>query len=137
MKIKTLIIVLVLTAFGRNASAQETFDKWPALGEFHEIMSQTFHPMEEGNFEPIKTRCGEMVTKAKNLASSKIPTEFQKAGVKEAIQELVDGSERLNRSIAKASNADIKTVLTSLHESFHKIVGLCREPAKKEAAPKK
>jgi hypothetical protein len=29
------------------ASAQSTFDKWPAIKEFHDVMSETFHPAEE------------------------------------------------------------------------------------------
>jgi hypothetical protein len=38
------------------ASAQSTFDKWPAIKEFHDVMSETFHPAEEGNLAPIKLR---------------------------------------------------------------------------------
>jgi hypothetical protein len=34
------------------ASAQSTFDKWPAIKEFHDVMSETFHPAEEGNLAP-------------------------------------------------------------------------------------
>ena len=31
---------------------------------FHEVMSKTFHPAEEGKLDPIKTRSYEMVQKA-------------------------------------------------------------------------
>ena len=45
MKMKSLAIVLFL--FDVNTiSAQSTFDKWPAIKEFHEVMYQTFHPSE-------------------------------------------------------------------------------------------
>jgi len=39
-------------------------DQWPALKTFHEVLSQTFHPSEEGNLEPIKSRSEELMNKA-------------------------------------------------------------------------
>ena len=60
MKIKSLAIVLFVLAIN-SVKAQSTFDKWPAIKEFHSVMSQTFHPSEEGNLEPIKARSEEML----------------------------------------------------------------------------
>ncbi|HSB10705.1 MAG TPA: hypothetical protein VLM38_14550, partial [Blastocatellia bacterium] len=31
-------------------------DTWNELSSFHSLMSQTFHPLEEGNLTPIRTR---------------------------------------------------------------------------------
>ena len=63
MKIKSLAIVLFVLA-ANTISAQSTFEKWPAIKAFHEVMSQTFHPSEEGNLEPIKTRSEELMNSA-------------------------------------------------------------------------
>lgn len=49
----------------QEVSAQSIFDKWVELKAFHGVMSQTFHPSEEGNLELIKTRSEEMAEKAK------------------------------------------------------------------------
>lgn len=45
-----LVLFLILNAAA--VQAQTVFDKWTALKNFHEVMSQTFHPMEDGNLEP-------------------------------------------------------------------------------------
>lgn len=102
------------------------FDDWQALKDFHVVMSQTFHPSEEGNLQPIKTRIGEMVTKAKALQTSKIPAEFNRKGVSEAMANLVKGSQNLEKQInKKAKNEEITKSLVGLHDTFHTIIGLC------------
>jgi hypothetical protein len=54
---KTKLFAVLLFSMAINAvSAQSTFDKWPAIKEFHTVMSQTFHPAEEGNLQQIKAR---------------------------------------------------------------------------------
>lgn len=127
---KKLIFQIGLAAFclfGANqAMAQSTFDKWPALKNFHGVMSETFHPMEDGNLEPIKTRSGEMAMKAKELAKSAIPAEFNTPAIQSAVKRLQKGSKSLSKLTKKGSDEEIKTSLTALHDVFHEIVGLCR-----------
>lgn len=104
------------------------FDTWTELKNFHQIMSQTFHPSEEGNFKPIKERIGEMVQKADLLAKSAIPNEFNSKEVKQATKDLATDSIKLEKLIkANASDAKIKVALEKLHDVFHKIVGLCAD----------
>lgn len=102
------------------------FDDWPALKTFHEVMSQTFHPSEEGNLQPIKTRVGEMVTKAKALQSSSIPPEFDKPAVKNSLANLVEATKNLERQIKKkTSDTEITKTLSNVHDTFHAVIGLC------------
>lgn len=109
-----------------EAATKGRFDDWQALKDFHGVMSQTFHPSEEGNLQPIKTRIGEMIAKAKALQSSSIPAEFNKSGVKESIANLVKGSQNLEKQIKKkASDAEITKSLSRIHDTFHTIIGLC------------
>jgi len=111
-----------------KTTAQSKFDSWPQLKEFHTVMSQTFHPAEEGNLEPIKTRIGEMVEKASALKSSTIPAEFNNKNVVKAVSKLETNSKKLQKKIdAKASDEKIKKSITALHDVFHQIVGLCSE----------
>lgn len=127
MKMKSLAIVLFLFAVN-TISAQSTFDKWPAIKEFHEVMSQTFHPSEEGNLEPIKTRSEELMNKAAVLLKSDIPAEFKTAAVLASAEKLQLKSKALHKLVqAKGSDADIKKSLAELHDVFHEIVGLCAE----------
>lgn len=101
-------------------------DTWQALKDFHLVMAQTFHPAEEGNLKPIRERSGEMLAKAKNLTTSAIPASFDKADVKKAIADLVEGAQKLDKTIRKkGKDAAITKQLTDLHEVFHTIQGLC------------
>lgn len=101
-------------------------DSWKALKEFHVTMSETFHPAEQGDLEPIKTRSAELMMKAVKLKSSVVPKSFDKPEIKVAIDELVKGANALNKMInKKAKDAVIKAKLFEVHESFHKIQHLC------------
>lgn len=118
------MLFISLTGFG-----QGKLENWPELKTFHGVMSQTFHPSEEGNLAPIKERVGEMVEKAQALASSKIPTEFANEKVKAAVAKLVTASQELKTIIDKKEKDEVITKnLSSLHDTFHEIVGLCMHP---------
>ena len=62
---KLVLIVISIISF-QFVQAQSIMDKWPELKTFHSIMSQTFHPSEEGNLQPIKERSKEMMEKAEH-----------------------------------------------------------------------
>ena len=62
--------LLFITAITNTGNAQSNLSSWTALTDFHKVMSQTVHPSEEGNLEPIKTRVGELVEKAEALKAS-------------------------------------------------------------------
>lgn len=122
--ISTIFFFLAIAISSTNA--QSKFDSWQALKDFHKVMSQTFHPSEEGNLKPIKSRSGEMVEKANALKKSTIPAEFDKKEVRAAVKQLAKDSKKLDKMIKKnATDAEITTSLSALHDVFHQIVGLC------------
>lgn len=121
-----LAFFTLLFATAPSAQAQSTFDNWPALGEFHKVMAQTFHPMEDGDLKPIRNRSGEMAQKAAALKKSKIPAEFNRPEIRQALADLQRDSKKLNKQIKKgATDEAVTKALTGLHDTFHKIVGLC------------
>lgn len=125
VSLMTLSLLLV-AAFAGKSYAQSDLDSWAELKDFHKVMSQTFHPSEEGNLEPIKTRIDEMVQKAEALKASKVPADFNNKKVKKAVNKLVKDSKKLQASIkAGATDDQIKKSLSELHDVFHEIVGLC------------
>ncbi len=128
------LVLSLLLMIGLTATAQEKekpksiMDSWPALKEFHTVMSQTFHPSEEGNLEPIKKRSGELFAKALVLVKSEIPKKLDKEKMKDATTRLYTMTEDLDKMIkAKASDSDITGFLSKIHDVFHEIVGLCKE----------
>lgn len=101
-------------------------DAWETLTGFHKVMSQTFHPAEEGDLQPIRTRSKEMVLAAIKLQEAPIPASFNTPDIKKAIADLVKGAQDLDKSIQKkAKDEVVKAKLTALHDTFHLIQGLC------------
>lgn len=126
MKKFTLLVCFLIATTISNAQNKSKFDAWPELKDFHKVMSQTFHPSEEGNLEPIKQRSGEMAEKANLLAKSVIPAEFNKKEVISAVKRLAKNSKKLDKLVKnKKSDKEITEALAKLHDVFHEIVGLC------------
>jgi hypothetical protein len=115
-----------------SASA-DTHDKWNELSAFHDVMSSTFHPMEEGDFKPIRSRAGEMAAKAKQWTDSTPPRIYAQAEIKASVAKLAKESKALAALVdGKATDAQIKEALSSLHDRFHEIAGLCRDAKKQD-----
>lgn len=126
MKKIKLIALFTFLFIANNLTAQNTFEKWPAIKTFHGVMSQTFHPAEEGNLEPIKLRSEEMVLKANALSTEAIPSEFKTTAILASIENLQLKSKALHQMILdKIPDEEITKNLSELHDVFHEIVGLC------------
>ena len=124
---KLILIVISIISF-QFVQAQSIMEKWPELKAFHSIMSQTFHPSEEGNLQPIKERSKEMMEKAAQLADSKIPLEYKTDAIVKAVEQLKSDTQKLHKMIGnKASDKEITAALSALHDVFHQIVGLCKK----------
>jgi hypothetical protein len=131
MKKLKVLLILALLVVANSVTAQSTFDKWPAIKEFHDIMSATFHPAEEGNLAPIKARSEEMMIKATALLTAPRPAEFKTKAILEASEKLKLQSIGLNALImANGSAEGIVKELAAMHDVFHEIVGLCSESKK-------
>ncbi|GEP50607.1 hypothetical protein FNO01nite_12790 [Flavobacterium noncentrifugens] len=130
MKIKILAIVAFLFV-ASSIKAQSAADKWPALKEFHGVISQTFHPAETGDLNPIKARSEELYNKAAALLKSDIPAEYRTNAILASAEKLQMKAKALDKLVkAKAPDADITKSLTEVHNIFHDIAGLCSEEKK-------
>lgn len=129
MKKKFAVITMLISVFAFHAKSQApatTQTQWTEKNEFHKVMAQTFHPSEEGNYEPIRSRIGEMHEKALAWANSTPPKEFDKPEVKSTIKVMVGQIVALQGMIERrATNDELKPKMEELHETFHKIVGMC------------
>ncbi|MBK8491339.1 MAG: hypothetical protein IPL49_10730 [Saprospirales bacterium] len=108
----------------QTASAQD----WAELKDFHGVMSQTFHPMQEGDFKPIRERSGEMAQKAKAVAKSAIPEQYKNKEILLAVKQLAKGGKSLDKLVKKdGTDEAVGQSLTALHDVFHRIMGLCND----------
>ncbi|MFZ4613405.1 MAG: hypothetical protein ACOYNH_06950 [Bacteroidia bacterium] len=129
---KLMFVFAALFLFANLSQAQSVWEQWPEAKTFHEVMSKTFHPSEEGNLEPIKTRIGEMVKKADAWMNSKAPEAYNKQNIKDGLAKLSKETKELEKEInSKESDEKIKTELAKLHDVFHDVVGACNNKEEK------
>jgi len=122
----SLFSILVFMATIISVSAQDK--KWKELDAFHDIMSKTFHPSEEGKLEPIRTRSKEMLDRATEWMNSTAPEGFDKNAVKKNLKDLVKGAKEINDLVkSNATDAVLKEKLSKLHDLFHQIVEKCEK----------
>ncbi|MCB0806482.1 MAG: superoxide dismutase [Bacteroidales bacterium] len=112
-----------------EASVPENiFEMWPELDQFHTVMSQTFHPSEEGDLDPIKNRSEEMKNAAKKLSDAGIPSELDAEEVRNAVADLVADSDKLHKMVqSEATDEELTKALSGLHDTFHLIVKTCHD----------
>jgi hypothetical protein len=114
---------------GKHDDSKKTspFETWLELKQFHGVMSATFHPSEEGDLKPIRSRATELKDKAAKLSDSKIPDDLNNEKVKEAVGKLKEQTETMEKMVmSESSDTEVKEYLAVVHDTFHQIVGLCR-----------
>jgi hypothetical protein len=126
-KFLSLVMIFAAIAVAQPIHAQQKA-KWQELDAFHEVMSKTFHPAEEGKLEPIRTRSQEMLDKAVAWKNSTAPEGYDKSAVLKNLKKLVKGSKEINKMVKKnASDNELKEELSELHDVFHEIVEKCEK----------
>ena len=125
---QTILVIAAFIGFLFTANQATAQANWPELKAFHGVMSQTFHPMQEGDFKPIRSRSEEMAMKAKAVAQSNIPAEYNTKEILAAVKKLSKDSKKLDKLVKKNGTDEAVTAsLTALHDVFHQIMGLCND----------
>src|ERR1700752_3346386 len=120
-KLLPLLLICTAVVVAKPTHAQKA--KWQELDAFHEVMSKTFHPAEEGKLEPIRKRSAEMVEKAIAWKNSTAPEGYDKTAVLGNLKKLVKGAKEIDKMVKKnASDNELKEELSELHDVFHQIV---------------
>lgn len=124
-KIFAFLMIFTTLAVFNPLQAQKKA-QWNEMEAFHEVMSKTFHPAEEGKLEPIRSRSAEMLEKAVAWKNSTAPEGYDKAAVEKTLKELVKGAKELNKMVKKnATDKELTEELTELHDVFHEIMDKC------------
>ena len=109
--------------------AQTKTTAWPQMTTFHELMSSTFHPAEEGNFAPLKEKAADLYRAAKIWYSVDVPAEYDFKATKTTLQQLMIKCNDIWAEVASktSSDAKLKTMITEAHDLFHKVSGECKK----------
>ena len=106
-KMKNILILIAL--FITNFSFAQTPAEWKEKDDFHKVMASTFHPMEDGNYNPIREKSEELYEKAVAWKKSTVPAGYNKKKISKKLKKLVEESKELNDKIKKgATDASIK-----------------------------
>ncbi|MCP3930107.1 MAG: hypothetical protein GY705_13515 [Bacteroidetes bacterium] len=101
---------------------------WTEMDAFHEFMSGTFHPAEEGNFGPLMLQAADMAEAAKKWTAGPIPEAYKDKDLKELLDKLATDTDDLAQLVTtKADTAQLKEAIFAAHDLFHEIVGKCED----------
>ncbi|MEN9336142.1 MAG: hypothetical protein RLZZ500_1129 [Bacteroidota bacterium] len=131
MKFVKFIIAAVAFLAVQTISAQSVTSKWTQLHEYHELLSKTFHPAENGNFTAIKNSHDYLVQKAEALDVTTMPSDLKTPAVVENVAVLKKLTKKLSELITnKAPDVEILRMFQNVHDVFHKIEKECEHPTK-------
>ena len=118
-----ITFLLLIVAACAKKSETSSSDEWPEMDSFHMVMAEAFHPYKDSaNVEPVKRLAGEMALEAARWQSSDLPDKVNTDEVKGQLEKLMVGTRALADQVkAGASDEEIGTALTTLHDSFHRI----------------
>ncbi len=126
----TLVFIFVASSSFNQIKKNTQIDVWEELETFHQAIALTFHPAEDGDFEPVKKDSKELVEAAQNLSTSKLPAYFEKMENEElkndlqtTLQKLVKQSTDLHNLVEtkKATDKELLAELNNLHSTYHHI----------------
>jgi hypothetical protein len=124
--IKSLLAIAAFFTFN-STSAQSLTERWPEIKAYHEVISKSFLSSEEGNLNPIKLNSELLVERAEALAVENMPEEYRSPKLIESLVVLKRETKKVNDLVQrKAGDDEIAKSLATLHDTFHKIVGLCQ-----------
>ncbi|MEO6488934.1 MAG: hypothetical protein ABIO04_03250 [Ferruginibacter sp.] len=125
--LRSLVIVLAMIpaiSFAQTSKAAT----WPEMKRFHAVMAGTFHPAEEGNFMPLRSKADSLLVAAKAWQVSDIPANYKPVETKETLEKLVEQCKLITSAVeAKADDKQLLGLITEAHEIFHKVAGECKK----------
>lgn len=131
MKLLKYLTAIALFMAINTISAQSVTEKWKQLGAFHELLSKTFKPSEDGDFAPIKLFSQDLVTKVVALDINTMPQDLKSARLEDLLVILKKQTNVLNELVkVKAPNAEIMRTFENVHDIYNRVVYVC-EPQKK------
>ncbi len=130
---KQIMFVFALLICAVTSFAQGKFDNWPEMQAYHTSLAQTFHPAEEGDLKPIRSRSHELLANIKLVNASPIPGQFDNDVMRKTLKRMEKEADKLNALVVlQEQNATIMKQLNIVHNTFHEVVGMCKKEDKIE-----
>lgn len=122
------LALLTFSAQNMLAQTAKTKAPWKEMHDFHDVMSTTFHPAEEGNLAPLKEKSGLLVERAQTWKKSAVPAGYNAEKTADTLKRLVKQCKAVNKAVKKGKpDAELTASITKAHDIFHEIMEKCRE----------
>lgn len=129
MKKYFALVIIAIVALTQTATAQTPAKKgWQELKNFHHFMSGTFHPAEDNDFAPLRSKSDSLYLSAVAWQLSPIPDNYKEKETKETLVKLVGQTKAIAEAVKnKVDDKALFKMINEAHDTFHKIVGECRK----------
>lgn len=118
---KKLLILSLLPLFTVLSFAQK--QDWKEKQAFHELVSETLHPTETGNFMPLKNKSADLLAKAEEWQKSQAPAGNEYPELKTDLEKLVKACRDIDGAVkSKKDKTELRKLATVAHNSYHRIV---------------
>jgi hypothetical protein len=116
-----------------QAAALQRAEEWPEMESFHMVMAEAYHPFKDSaNFEPIKSLAENLAKESAAWAGAALPNGMDNTEVNAKLKKLKTDCRALADQIkGGATNEQIGTSLTSIHDQFHGIMETWQEGREK------
>ena len=107
-----------------ETAASQKAGEWPEMESFHMVMAEAYHPFKDSaNLEPVKRLAEDIAKESSAWAAATLPEAVNNENMKSKLEKLKSDSRTLADQIKSgATDEQIGTSLTALHESFHGIM---------------
>jgi hypothetical protein len=120
---KVLFILFSLIIASSLFAQKEESISWKELKDFHDMVSPIYHNAEKGNYSTVRDSSKLLLNRAQTLNNATLPEGLNKTIFKPLTKKLVDETKEVNAAVKdKKTEAELKTLLHNVHETFHEIL---------------
>lgn len=102
---------------------------WKEMDAFHATLGASFHPVEKGDFAPLKANAESLADKARSWNASSAPTACATPAMKESVAWLATNSAALAATVKSgAADSELKAAITAIHDRFEVAEKGCAGP---------
>lgn len=100
---------------------------WKEMNAFHTQLAATFHPAkDQKNLKPLREKANALAAAARAWTASTPPASCSDAAIKSAVAAIsTDALAIGNQVLANATDAELTTAITALHDKFEVVEKKC------------
>ncbi len=100
---------------------------WKEMDAFHKLLAATYHPVERsGDLKPLRKSANDLSAAARSWTATTPPKACNTESVRTSVSVIsTDVLALANQVLAEASDAELKTAITAIHDKFESVEKAC------------